>query len=97
MEVRPRMEDYGNFPIQLFCVVSTQGELTPLQFRYEDEEHTIHTVRIHRVLSHKSVQHAGSKAILYTCTACLEKEQETYFEIKYLIDRHKWIFSGRLS
>ena len=88
------MDGQGHFPVQLFCVVSTLGDMTPIQFRYEDEEHRINTVRITQVLSHKETQYAGTKAILYTCSAVIG-EREVYFELRYNIETHRWVFNRK--
>lgn len=90
------MDTKGSFPIQLFCVVSTLGELTPIRFRYEDEEHRITTVQITQVYARKETQFAGTKAILYTCGAVIGDRNEM-FELKYTINTHRWVFYRRLT
>ncbi len=78
-----------NVPIQLDSVFSTQGAVTPRWFRYEDEEHQIHTVKIERIISEKEIQYVGIRMLQYICVASIA-EQERLFELRYHISTHKW-------
>ena len=37
-----------NLPIQVLSCCDTCGNLQPLRFRFEDREHSVHTVSTHR-------------------------------------------------
>lgn len=89
------MESNCNYPIQLFCVVSTLGDMTPIKFRYEDPEHHLITVQIDAVHSHKEICTGGCRAILYTCSAVIEA-QRTLFDLKYNISTHTWSFIRKI-
>lgn len=83
-------------PIQTLCIVSTLGELRPVWFRYEDEEHRIIRANIREILSCEEKRLAGGKEIVYTCTV------ETdgiiaLVELKYVINSHKWILSRKVT
>lgn len=80
-----------NIPIQVFCAVSTIGDLTPLRFRYEAENHQILTVHIAGILSQKETRTAGTREIIFTCTANMEGVVHL-FNLKYNINQHRWIF-----
>ena len=90
------MEQTFNIPIQVFCVVSTMGDLTPVRFRFESEDHRIITVEITEILSHKELRMAGTREILYTCTATIEKRTQI-FNLKYQVNSHRWIFARFLT
>lgn len=90
------MRQTVNIPIQLFCVVSTLGDLTPVRFRYENEEHEIITVNITDVLNCKETKLSGVHEFVYTCTAPME-DVERMFNLKYNVNRHKWTFFELLS
>lgn len=90
------MKQTLNVPIQIFCVVSTLGDFTPLKFRYEDEEHQIITVNINEILNHKETNFAGINEIRYTCNAFINNELKL-FELKYSVTRHRWSFYQMLS
>lgn len=90
------MEQTFNIPIQVFCVVSTMGDLTPVRFRFESEDHRIITVEIAEILSHKELRMAGTREIIYTCSAIIEKQAQI-FNLKYQINSHRWIFARFLT
>lgn len=79
-----------NIPVQLISSCSTLGELTPLRFRYENEEHMLSTVNIDHVLSMKENQYNGITEIIYTCQAYLDKTMHL-FELKYTVTSHRWM------
>lgn len=82
----------SNIPIQVFCVVSTIGDLTPVRFRYEAEDHRILTVPITEILCQKETKSAGSREIIFTCTANMEGSIHL-FNLKYNVNHHRWIFA----
>ncbi|MBQ8148217.1 MAG: hypothetical protein IJ040_05440 [Lachnospiraceae bacterium] len=90
------MEQAFNIPIQVFCVVSTLGDLTPVRFRFEAEDHQIITVEITEILSHKELRLAGTREILYTCSASIENQMQI-FNLKYNVNLHRWIFARFLT
>jgi len=81
--------DTINTPIQLDSVCSTQGMITPRWFRFEDEEHSIHTVKIEKIFSHKEINFVGIRMLQFICGARIG-EQEKIFELRYHVATHKW-------
>ena len=61
-----------NIPIQLFGACSTLGDMTPLWFRYENEEHGIITVKIEEVVSSREEKYCGMDYISFICWAAAE-------------------------
>lgn len=84
-----------NWPIQVIVHCDAGGELKPLRFRYEDEEHGLHTVHIRQVTDVRKVEFVGISAILYLCKA-YEQEKEHLYELKYTINTHKWVIFRRI-
>ena len=84
------MDDGLNIPIQMISVCSTNGELLPLRFRYEDKEHLLQTVNILETVCKKDINYIGIEAFLYTCKAMMYGK-EKMFELKYTVRTHKWI------
>lgn len=78
-----------NLPVQMFSVCSTIGELTPVRFRFENEQHGIETVPISRVLTHKDTMFNGIPEIIYTCEANISGNKRI-FTLVYSIRSHKW-------
>lgn len=80
----------------MICCVSTQGEFTPMRFRFEDEEHNLTTVNVSRVLSHNVTTFNGIEEIHYTCKAPIA-DKEVLFDLKYTVESHKWIIFKLLN
>lgn len=85
-----------NLPIQTLCITSTMGELKPLWFRYEDNNHSIVKVNISNILSCKEVKTAGSKSIVFTCEA-ISNNNLAIVELQYLVSSHKWMLKKKVS
>ena len=85
-----------NIPIQLDCVCSTQGNITPRWFRYEDENHKRYTVEIDRILAQKELNFVGIKMLQFICAASIN-EMDRIFEIRYNVFMHKWTFFQMFS
>lgn len=88
----------NNIPVQMIPLVDTTGDMRPLIFRYEDENHGIQTVKVDNTLSIQECNYVGQRCIKCICKAAVKgAEREILFEMKYLIESHKWIFSKLLS
>lgn len=48
-----------NIPIQLVGACSTLGDMTPLWFRYENEEHAVVTVKVEKLFRQRKKDTAG--------------------------------------
>lgn len=90
MELSNRREVRGlNLQIEMISVFATDGSITPLRFRLENEEHCLQTVVISQVVSVKPICFAGVDAIQYLCKAIAE-EGEKLFELRYTVKTHRW-------
>ncbi len=78
-----------NRQLELLSVCASDGTLTPLRFRMEDDAHCLQTVVITKVISYKSIQYAGIDAIQYLCKAHLSGK-ERLFELRYFVKTHSW-------
>lgn len=78
-----------NLQIEMISVCGTNGTLTPLRFRMEDEEQCLQTVAISQVVSFRTIQYAGIDAIQYLCKARLAGK-ERLFELRYTVRTHCW-------
>lgn len=79
----------ANIPVQLFSACNTQGDITPLWFRFENEEHRIKTIKIQKVYSKKEEKYCGLPYISYICLAAAE-EKDHLIELRYSIGQHQW-------
>lgn len=85
----------NNTPIDVICVCSAGGEIRPLRFRMEDEEHRLRRIDIDEVISTRKIQYVGIEAHIYLCRATVEGEQ-SLFELKYTIRSHSWCLFRRV-
>lgn len=90
------MEQNVNIPIQMISVCSTVGELTPMRFRFENEDHTIETVHVDEVLGRKDTNFNGIREIQYTCRADIGGMCKLFI-LKYSISTTRWRLSQILS
>jgi len=86
----------NNIPVQVITVVDTTGDMTPLRFRYEAEDHSLQTVNIEKTISRQDCNYVGQQCVKYVCKA-VKDEREVLFEMKYLIASHKWVLSKILN
>lgn len=85
-----------DMPIQLFCVISTLGDFTPVKFKYMDSDQSIHTVRIKEVFSKRPMRICGREILCYRCHSDWEGT-DIPIELRYDIADHRWEFKRRLD
>ena len=78
-------------PVDVISLCSANGEIRPLRFRMEDEEHQLLSVNVDEVISSKHIQYAGIEAQIFLCRATV-KGKQWLFELKYTIRSHNWCF-----
>lgn len=90
------MEQVLNIPIQMISCCSTVGDMQPLRFRFENEEHELITIQVDKVLAHNDTVFNGIKEIHYVCQTTVD-DRIFLFILKYNISSHKWIMFKRLT
>lgn len=81
-------------PVDVISVCSASGEIRPLRFRLEDEEHQLLRIDIDEVVSVKDVPYVGVEATVFLCRATVWGKT-WLFELKYAIRTHTWSLLGR--
>lgn len=76
-------------PIDVISVCSANGDIRPLRFRMEDENHQLLQVNIDEVISSKEIQYAGIEAHIFLCKATV-RDRQWLVELKYTIRSHNW-------
>lgn len=76
-------------PVDVIAICSANGDIRPLRFRMEDEEHRLLRVDIDEVISEKPVQYVGIEAKIFLCRATVQGKKRL-FELKYTIRSHSW-------
>ena len=84
-----------NCPVDVISVCNTEGEIRPLRFQLEDEEHQLLRVNIQEVVSIREVQHVGVEAHIFLCRARVHDRDWT-FELKYTFRSHTWRLLGKV-
>ena len=84
-----------NCPVDVISVCNTQGEIRPLRFQLEDEEHQLLRVNIQEVVSILEIQHVGVEAHIFLCRARVH-DREWTFELKYTFRSHTWRLLGKV-
>lgn len=80
-----------NQPVDVISVCSANGDIRPLRFRMENEQHQLLRVDIDEVISIRPIQFVGIEAQIFLCKAQVEGKQRL-FELKYTIRTHNWCF-----
>lgn len=81
--------DTTPIPVDVISVCNAAGEIRPLRFRLEDEDHRVWRIHIDQVISVRQVQYVGIEAHIFLCRATHEGK-ERLFELKYTIRSHSW-------
>ncbi len=76
-------------PVDVICVCSADGDIRPLRFRIEDEEHQLLRIDIEEIISTRDVQFVGIEARIFLCRATVE-QKKWLFELRYTIRSHNW-------
>lgn len=84
-----------NCPVNVISVCNTEGEIRPLRFQLEDEEHQLLRVNIQEVVSVREIQHVGVEAHIFLCRARVH-DREWTFELKYTFRSHTWRLLGKV-
>ena len=83
-------------PVDVICAYSANGDIQPLRFRMEDENHQLLRVDIDEVISVKQVQYVGIEAYVFLCRATVQ-QRRWLFELKYTIRTHMWCLHRSVS
>ena len=81
--------EHKNRPIDVIAICSAAGDIRPLRFRLEDENHQLLRIDIDEIISVKEIQYVGIEAHVFLCRAMV-RGTESVFELKYTIRSHSW-------
>ena len=76
-------------PVDVISMCSANGDIRPLRFRMEDEDHQLLRVDIDEVVSCRPIQFVGIEAQIFLCRAMI-KGKQSLFELRYTIRNHTW-------
>lgn len=77
-------------PIEVVSVTDFKGNITPVRFKYLDEQESNVVIKIDRVIFSEKERLAGNYMMLYRCRSLIDDVEKVY-EIKYELASCKWI------
>lgn len=78
-----------NLPIQVLSCCDTCGNLQPLRFRFEDREHSVHTVSVTEIVDGRRVEYVGLEAFVFSLQGPSRWAGKLY-ELRYTVATHRW-------
>ena len=79
----------GICPVDVIALYSANGDIRPLRFRMEDEEHRLLRIDIEEIVNCREIQYVGIEARTFLCYATVE-DKRWLFELRYTIRSHSW-------
>ena len=76
-------------PVDVISMCSASGDIRPLRFRMEDEDHRLLRIDIDEIVSSRPIQYVGIEALIFLCRATVHGK-ETLFELRYTVRSHSW-------
>jgi hypothetical protein len=75
--------------VDMICLSSSEGVITPLKFRIRENGEETKTIRIDRIIDKKEEKLAGNRMLIFTVQSTMDGV-ERVFEMKYEIQSFKW-------
>lgn len=75
--------------VDMICLSSSNGEITPLKFRFNEDGQEARIIKIDRILDKKEEKLAGNRMLIFKVQSVLDGI-ERIFEMKYEIQSFKW-------
>ena len=76
-------------PVDVIALYSANGDIRPLRFRMEDEDHRLLRIDIEEIVNCREIQYVGIEARTFLCYATVE-DKRWLFELRYTIRSHSW-------
>lgn len=76
-------------PIEVIAYFQNDGKINPIKLRIE-EGNKLEVIKIQKITNAELEKLCGNKMWVFTCIALIRNE-EKIFEIKYDIEKSKWI------
>jgi len=78
--------------VDMICVSTRDGRISPLKFRLPDDNGGNTVVKIDRILKRDEQKIAGNRMFVYTVQSII-RNLETVYEMKYEVATCKWYIS----
>lgn len=77
-------------PIEMLFISDQSGDVRPIKFRMKQEDKSLTTVKIDRILKKEATKRAGETAYVYTCESIIGSETKLY-ELRYTLSSCTWV------
>lgn len=75
--------------VDMICLSSCEGTITPLKFRWQEDGLEPRIIRIDHIIDRKEEKLAGNPMLVFTAQSTIDGI-ERIFEMKYDIRNYKW-------
>ena len=75
--------------VDMICLNNSDGAMTPLKFRYQEDGQEPKIIKIDRILDKKEEKLAGNRMIVFKVQSVINN-MECVFEMKYEAQTFKW-------
>ncbi|MCX7773365.1 MAG: hypothetical protein N2376_09670 [Clostridia bacterium] len=75
--------------VDMICLSSSDGNIKPLKFRFQEGNQESRIIKIDRILDKKEEKLAGNRMLIFTVQSVLDGV-ERVFEMKYETQTFKW-------
>lgn len=79
-----------NKPIEMISCCNTLGEIVPIKFRLENEDHQMMVASIYEVIYKQESHIAGMQTFEYGCKIKIEGKEQLV-EVSYQVHSHRWL------
>lgn len=76
-------------PIELISLTKENGLVTPIKFKYKNDDESIQIIKIDRILFSEKEKLAGNVMYLYRCQSIIN-DLERIYELKFEPSSCKW-------
>lgn len=77
-------------PIELISITKENGSITPIKFKYKNDDESTQVIKIDRILFSEKEKLAGNIMYLYRCQSLID-DLERIYELKYELSSCKWV------
>ncbi|NLL73614.1 MAG: hypothetical protein GX237_08815 [Clostridiales bacterium] len=81
-----------HIPVDVVATFNVQGKIKPNYIRLEDDNYTLQTYRIEKIIFSREEKYAGLPVILFCCNISRGNQMQT-INIKYHVRTHQWVLA----
>ena len=82
-----------DIPVQMICLCSESGRVSPVRFKFKDDDCNSYVCKVVQVINVKHSELAGIDAIIFQCTVQCENKTATAW-LRFTVMSRKWVLLG---